>query len=561
MKWIWNSPARRLTLLAVIVLILSCSSENKNSDKQVFRYNDATGIYSLDPAFAKDQSHIWVCQQLYDGLVELDSMLIIRPSIASAWKLLKDENTYEFTLRNDVYFIDNESYKIEYASDLSRTRLSRKVTAWDVVYSLNRLTDPEVASPGAWVMNMVEKDPSGRLTGIYALNDSTLRIRLTAPFPPFLSLLAMPYCSVVQKEVVEMYGKDFRAHPAGTGPFLLAYWKEGVKLVLHRNPHYFQTTVQGDHLPYLDAVEIGFINDKQSAFLEFLKGNLDLISGIDASYKDELLTPAGDLQPRHRGHFQLETMPYLNTEYLGILVDSTLPAMHQSPLNDLRIRKALNLSFDRVAMIRYLRNNRATPGIYGFVPPGIPSFMADSTIGYSYDPEAARRLLREAGHPDGKGLDEIVLSTTATYMDLCEFIKSQWEEIGLRVRIDVNQAAVHRKMVAEQKLTFFRGSWIADYPDAENYLSLFLSVNSAPAGPNYTHFSNPEFDALYEAAAIADDAARNIIYRKMDRLVMEQAPVIVLYYDQVVRLTSKDVHGLPANAMNLLQLKYAKKTR
>lgn len=317
----------------------------------------------------------------------------------------------------------------------------------------------------------------------------------------------------------------------------------------------------GEKLPFLDAIEIGFINDKQSAFIEFLKGNLDLISGIDASYKDELLTPAGDLQPRHRGHFRLETMPYLNTEYLGILVDSTLPVMQHSPLNDLRIRKAMNLSFDRVAMIRYLRNNRAIPGIYGFVPPGIPSFTADSSIGYRYDPEAARRLLREAGYPDGKGLDEIVLSTTSAYLDLCEFIKSQWEEIGLRVRIDVNQAAVHRKMVAEQKLTFFRGSWIADYPDAENYLSLFLSGNAAPSGPNYTHFSNPEFDALYAAAVAAGDSARNILYRKMDRLVMEQSPVIVLYYDQVVRLTSMDVQGLPVNAMNLLQLKYARKSR
>jgi peptide/nickel transport system substrate-binding protein len=388
------------------------------------------------------------------------------------------------------------------------------------------------------------------------LNDSVVRIRLTGSFPPFLSLLAMPYCSVVPREVVERYGKDFREHPCGTGPFMLACWKEGVKLVMHRNPHYFQRGADGARLPRLDAVEVGFISDKQSAFIEFLKGNLDFISGLDASYKDELLTPSGDLQPRHRGRFRLEALPYLNTEYLGILLDTSLEAVRKSPLSDVRIRKALNLSFDRAGMIRYLRNSRATPGIYGFVPPGLPSFIPDSSIGYAFDPEAARRLLRQAGHPDGLGLDEIVLGTTSAYLDLCEYIKSQWEEVGFKVRIDVNQAAVHRKLVAEQKLNFFRGSWIADYPDAENYLSLFLTENAAPSGPNYTRFSDPAFDRSYrDAAATTDDSLRFAKYREMDRMVMQASPVIVLYYDQVIRLTGTDVHGLSPNAMNLLVLK------
>lgn len=520
---------------------------NGTSDagKTVFRYNDASGIFTLDPAFAKDQSHNWICQQLYSGLVELDSQLVVKPAVASSWTVSDDGKTYFFTLRDDVYFTGSKSDK----------PFSRKVVSADFVFSLNRLTDPKVASPGAWVMASVKKDPEGKTVGIQAINDSTLRIELDHPFPAFLSLLAMPYCSVVPHEIVDAYGQDFRSHPCGTGPFRLAYWKEGVRMVLHRNENYYEHP-----LPYLDAVEVHFMADKQSAFLEFLKGDLDFLSGLDASYKDQLLTASGSLQPRYRGKFQLQTMPYLNTEYLGILMDPSVSLVAASPLKDVRVRKALSMGFDRKAMMLYLRNDMGTPGIYGFVPPGLSAAATDGSTGYSYDPVRARSLLSEAGYPDGKGMPEIVLSTTSSYLDLCEFIKSQWEALGLKVKIDVNQAAVHRKMVAEQKLVFFRGSWIADYPDPENYLSLFVTRNAAPAGPNYTHYSNPTADVLYdESQRCTDPLVRDSLYRKMDRLIMDDAPVIILYYDKVLRLVSNSIDGLPPNAMNQLVLKHVRK--
>lgn len=543
-------------VLALCLLWSGCSTKKADTGKTVFRYNDATGITNLDPAFSRDQSHNWVCQQLYNGLVELDSNLIVRPSIASNWSISDDLTTYLFTLRKDVYFTENKLF-----INSNKSRLwARLVTAKDMVFSLQRLVDPELASPGSWVMNSVVKAADGQLTGVRALNDSTVEIQLNGPNPAFLSLLAMPYCSVVPQEVVRYYGNEFGRNPCGTGPFKLAFWKENVRLILHRNEHYFEV-LNGQSLPFLDAVEISFINDKQSAFIEFLKGNLDLLSGLDPSYKDELLTASGELQPRHRGKFRLQTLPYLNTEYLGIVVDTQAASTTNSPLRIPAVRQALSYGFDRASMMLYLRNNMATPGIYGFVPPGLPSFLADTSIGYSYNPDKSLELLKEAGFPNGKGLPEIVLSTTSSYLDLCEFIKSQWEAIGINVKIDVNQAAVHRKMVAEQKLTFFRGSWIADYPDAENYLSLFYSSNAAPAGPNYTHYSNPEFDRLFQTALrAANDSERFALYRQMDAIVMHEAPVIVLYYDKVVRLTGKNISGLPVNAMNNLLLKYVRKS-
>ena len=192
-------------------------------------------------------------------------------------------------------------------------------------------------------------------------------------------------------------------------------------------------------------------------------------------------------------------------------------------------------------------------------PPGIPSF--DSTVvGFPYNIQKAKEELKLSGHEEGKGLSGITLSTTGNYLDLCEFIKNQWEEIGFKIKIDVNQAAVHRKMVAEKKLAFFRGSWLADYPDAENYLSLFYTKNFSPNGPNTTHFSNKEYDELFDRSMKeTTDSTRFRMYRRLDQLAIEQAPVIILYYDKVLRLHQNNIQGLKSNAMNLLMLESVKK--
>jgi peptide/nickel transport system substrate-binding protein len=419
--------------------------------------------------------------------------------------------------------------------------------------------DKRVASPGAWIFNMVQTDKDGKYS-FFAINDTVVEVHLKENFPPFLGLLCMQYCSVVPHEVVEKYGKDFRKYPVGTGAFQLKTWKEGVKMVMLKNPDYFETDEQNNRLPYLDAVSISFIMDKQSVFMEFVKGNLDFMSGLDASYKDELLTHDGRLNPVYEKRIQMLSMPYLNTEYLGFLMDKNQANADKNPLLKKEIRQAINYGFDRKKMLRFLRSNIGVAGTCGIIPYGLPPYDSTLIHGYDYNPEKARKLLQKAGYPNGKNLPVIKLSISESYMDIVQYIAHELEQVGIKIEIVKMQPAILRQFISKSQISFFRGSWIADYPDAENYLSLFYSKNFCPNGPNYTHYYNPVFDKLYEQSqSTSNDSLRLELYRQMDNLIMEDAPVVILYYDRVLRFVQKNINGLENNAMNLLVLKKVRK--
>jgi peptide/nickel transport system substrate-binding protein len=536
-----------LFTITLLLFLFACRTERDEAGLTVFRYNEFSNITSLDPAYARDQANIWACNQLYNGLLQLDDQLRVQPCIARDWQIDSSGTVYTFFLRSDVCFHDHPAFP---------DGKGRQVRAADFVYSFNRILDPALTSPGAWVFGKVARIGEG--FAFNALNDSTLQIILREPFPPFAGILTMLYCCVVPEEVVRQAGPEFRRNPVGTGPFRFKTWKENVKLVMVRNDHYFETE-NGERLPFLDAVSVTFLMDKQAAFLEFVKGNLDFMSGLDQSYKDELLTKDGRLREKYADRFKLDTEPYLNTEYLAILVDTSLDIVKNSPLRHKEIRQAINYGFDREKMLRYLRNNIGYPGVHGIIPPGLPAFDT-SLVAYSYDPEKARQLVRAAGYERTELVPEITLHTTAEYVDLFKYLQHQLGEIGLKVTIEVNPAATLMQLKAHSKINFFRASWIADYPDEENYLSLFTSDNFAPAGPNYTHYSNRLYDSLYEKSQQAIHAEeRTALYRQMNRVMIGEAPVVILYYDQVLRFTAKNVEGLGSNPLNLLKLKSVKK--
>lgn len=522
-------------ILILFLLFFACNSK-KDHSTQIFRYNEHKNIGSLDPAFAKDNADIWAVNQLFNGLVQMDEHLNVQPCIAKQWQISQDALTYTFSLRNDVFF---------HKHDLFGKNATRTVKASDFEYSFNRLLDKQIASPGSWVLNKVES--------FHAINDTLFQITLKQPFPAFLGLLTMKYCSVVPKEIVSHYKSEFRSHPIGTGPFKFKRWEENIKLVFRKNNHYFETDETGQKLPYLEAVAITFLPDKQSEFLQFAQGNLDYVSGLDASYKDEILTAKGELREQYANKVNMLRGPYLNTEYLAFYMDSNVPEI-QSAL----LRKAVNLGFDRQKMMIYLRNGIGIPAYGGFIPKGLPGF--NESIGFTYQPETSKQLIEQFKAETGIKNPEITITTTSNYLSFCEFIQRELQKSGLIVHIDVIPAATLKDAKANGKLDLFRASWVADYPDAENYLSLYYSKNFAPNGPNYTHFKNEQFDLWYEQAFTETNTLkRENLYTKMDSLVMSKTPIVPLFYDEVVRFTRKNVEGLGINPINLLDLKYVKK--
>lgn len=525
----------RYGILVIVLFCISCGGASEGN-QQVFRYNQPEGIPSLDPAFAKNQAIMWAVHQLYSTLVETDSLLNLRPSLATGWDVSEDRRIYTFHLRNDVYFHD---------ADVFPDGKGRKMTADDVVFSFKRIIDPKTASPGAWIFNG-RVDPE---KGFVALDDSTFQLTLITPFHPILGILSMQYCSIVPHESIEKYGPDFRKHPCGTGPFVFHYWDEGQALILHRNPQYFEKP-----LPYLDAVKVTFVDSKGTEFLLFRQGQLDFINDIETSFKDEVLTKQGQLKKEWEGKIVLAKTPYLNTEYFGIVMD---PGKRLPALKDIKIRQAINYGFDRTKMMTYLRNSIGIPATSGFVPAGLPSFDTVKVTGYHYDPAMARQLLREAGYPDGKGLPAIKLVSIPIYADLANYVANQLQEIGIQIQVDVIQKGTLMDQVAKSAVPFFRGSWIADYPDAESYLAMFYSKNPAP--PNYTRYNNPAFDKLYELALQeTNDSVRYRYYQEMDQIVIRDAPVVPLFYDMAIRFRQPNVLGLTSNGLNMLELRTVK---
>jgi peptide/nickel transport system substrate-binding protein len=527
------------------LFLMNCGGEEAVQDsRQVFRFNELGDVTSLDPALAGSFENNWALSQLYNGLVEMDTALEVKPCLAKSWNITDDGMEYTFHLRTDVVFHDNPQFP---------SGKGRKVTASDFVFSFNRLFDKQISNASTLV-DGIDMEFNSETPAIKSLNDSTLVIRLKKPFQPFLGILTMKYFSVVPKEVVQFYKRDFGIHPVGTGPFQLKFWKDKISLVMEKNPHYFKVDEMGVQLPHLDIVSVSFVKDPDAAFIQFMSGDLDMISGIDAINKEKVLEKDGRLKATYSDKIELISEAFLKTDYFGILIDENIDIVKNSPLRIKYLRQAINYGIDREKIVRYRRYNLGTPAT-GFIPPDMHAYDPAKLQGFKYDPDKARELLDMAGFPGGKGLKTIQLTTTASYLDIAEDVASQLNEIGIKVEVDIMPPTAFKTAVAEGKLNVFRKSWICDYPDPENFMTLFYSKHYSPAGANYTHFHNSEFDRYYERCLVEqNDSLRSELFLRMDQIIVNESPVIPLYYDRIVRLVQKSVSGLiidPTNSINL----------
>ena len=519
-------------LIALLIIFSSCEERKSIDLNTVFRYNEHKNINSLDPIFAKDIANIQAVNQLFNGLVEMDKELNVVPSIAKSWKISENGKLYTFIIDTSVEFHPHPILE------------KRNVTAYDFEYSFNRLLDTKNASPGRWIFDKVDN--------FEAKNDSIFQIKLKNPFNAFLGLLTMKYCSVVPKNVVEFYDDDFRSNPIGTGPFKFKRWEENIKLVLRKNENYFQKDSIGNQLPYLEAVSITFLPEKQSEFLQLVKGKIDFISGLDNSYKDEIMTNDGRLNEFYKDRIKMLRGPYLNTEYLAFFLKS-----EKNEIKSELIRKAINIGFDKRKMLKFLRNGVGIPAEAGFIPSGLPGYKKNNIN--KYNTELAKSYVNNY-REKYNSTPSLTLTTSSNYLDLCEFIQKELEKLGIEINIDVIPGSALKQAKANGKLDFFRASWIADYPDAENYLSLLYSKNLAPDGPNYSQFSNDEYDRMYENSLRETNPEKSkLLYQKMDSIITSKSIIVPLFYDEVVRFISKNVVGMEINATNLLDLRNVRK--
>ncbi|MGB2382675.1 MAG: ABC transporter substrate-binding protein [Flavobacteriales bacterium] len=529
--WVWA-----LTVLGLLAASAGCGLGAGNgverAGKQVFRYNESAAITSLDPAAARSLEHMWVVDQLYDGLVELNADLEVVPCVAKSWEVDPVTHTYTFHLRPGVAFSSG-----------------RSVDASDVVFSLERLRDPSVVSSGGWILDAVVPE------GIRAVDDSTVTIQLSQAYPPFLGLLTTAYGAIVNRVHAQTEGVSLRNQPGGTGPFVLKWWLEDAGLVLHPNPGYWERDEEDNPLPYLDAVHIDVVQDMGSEFLGLTQGRYDFISGLHPSFMETLLDQEGGLRSSFAGELRLEHVPFLKTDYLGVVLDgSQTPPALKNPM----VRQALSLALDRPSLVKHLRRNSVS-ATDRFVPPSMLGRPAPHPVRLEVD--SAKAMLADAGYADGKGVGTVVVSTTSDYADLCAAIQHDWTALGLDVQIDVLPSSVLRERVAQGEVAVFYKSWLADHPDAENFLGLFVKANFSPGGPNYTHHHNPEFENMYwQALMLSDDElGRRALYLAMDSLVHSEMPVIPLFHDRVTHVLREDVEGWAISPVNRLDLRRVKK--
>lgn len=525
-------------LLCLQSIFSACSSLNRNGEKKqkIFRFNVGDGISSLDPIHAETEANVHIISQFYNGLFEYDEKLHLQPCLAEAYDISADGKTYTIALKKGVFFHDNPAFF---------EGRGRELKASDVVFSFKRLLDPASGSAGGWVFkDRMLKNSDGTVsdTCFMEIDEYALKIYLQEPFMPFLQLLTMPFTYIVPEEAVKMYG-DLKKNPVGSGAFIFGEWLEYNYMRLRKNPFYFKRNLSGQQLPLIDAVEVSFMTDEHDAFKAFENNKIDYISGLTSEYINKVINKDGTINADFSNKYHIDKVPIINTEYIGILLDNKQYADNPNhPLLDIRVRKALNYVINREEIIEELRRNLGKPAHGGLVPP-ILSGDENAIKGYSYNPKKAEELLAEAGYPKGKGLPELTFYTIPSAFYLAEYVQAKFRQFGIQSKIEINNGPGHIGLINTGQAKIFRVRWLADYPDAENYLALFNSKNLAP-GPNKTRYVNPAYDSLYaKACAEKVDSTRKKLYRQMEQMMMDDAPVIPIYYDEALQLSQNRVIG------------------
>jgi oligopeptide transport system substrate-binding protein len=446
------------------------------------------------------------------------------------------------------------------------------MVARDVEYSLTRCCDPGTRSVHFWAFKdrvvgateyytaQLEKRASGMsVSGIRAVNDSTLEIELVRPSAPFLLTLANSLGCVVPREAVEKYGADFFQNPVGTGPFIFEKWDHDRQMTMRRNSKYWHHDKVGNKLPFFDNLFVSFIKDDKIQLQEFSKGNLDECFTIPTEFLDNVMDAGRNAKPPY-DKFIFQKQPAMCTWFLDFLC--TKP-----PFNNVDVRRAFSLAIDREKIVRYvLRNAPYAPAIHGITPPVMPNYSIDSVPGFGLDLPKAREYMAKAGFPNGKGFPVVQLHIypEPRLVQVAEAVQKMLDEaLNVKVEIKTVQFAELLALAEQGKLNFWGTRWYGDYPDAENFINLLDGAlvpksDNEPSYPNSTRYSNPAAsEALAKAVASTSIAERMSNYRTAETLAMKDAPAVMLFYEMHYRMLQPNVRNYPLDAMARVVLKHS----
>jgi len=488
---------------------------------QVLRLAQQDDVPTLDPAAGYDTASWTFEQMIFDTLVRYsDGGVDLVPDVASAWEVTPDAKQFTFRLRRDVRFTNG-----------------RAVTAADFRYEIERVLDPATRSKGMEYFREIAGAAdfqSGRarvVSGIVTPDPWTIVFHLSAPDPIFVQKLAMPFAAAVPREAVTRWGEDFSAHVVGSGPFKLAQWIGGQRLILVRNPDYF---IKG--LPRLDAVieEIGASDDLQ--WLKFEAGAIDAARIPPAEFLYVMKTPRLKALTLH--------IVDIATDYLGM-------NCRMKPFDDIRVRRAFNYAIDKQKLIALL-NGRGVVA-HGVLPPGLPGY-SPGLRGYPYDPAKARMLLEQAG-VNKDFAPTLWMRADRTEMMLGQSIQQDLAMVGVHVQLKpVAWAPLLEAVRQPDTVALVELGWEADFSDPQNFLDVLFSRKQW-GGNNDTFYANPNVDRLLaQAAPRADSSERYALYNRAEDIIIADAPWVFLYNPVAYMIRQPWVHDYVLNPMRPTRL-------
>jgi peptide/nickel transport system substrate-binding protein len=526
------------------------SESNQKEKPEIISFYTFGNITSLDPIHVVNSDHANLCGLIFNGLVQTDQEMDIIPCIARRYEYDEKENKYTFYLRNDVYFHDDSCFL---------DGKGRKVKADDFIYSFNRAYKQcyeQIKNVfDFFICDTIKKE----LLGLRSLNDSVLEIRLQKPCVFFLKVLTLKIFSVIPHEALEFYKENILNHAVGTGPFILKKWDKKEKVILLKaNKKYFEKDRDGFALPYADGVIFRYKCDRRNANLDMLNNKVDIMTE-NLENNNDLFEKDGSLQSNYAKIMTVHRNKELMLQYLGFLVNPNLDGSRNSPALNKNIRKAIHFAIDRNKLVTLLLNKSGLPVTNGFIPEFLyPALSANLHSVNYFNPDSAKYYLAKAGFPSGKGMPVLNIHGPDRTKNLLEYIQTELKNVGMNVKIKIEPNENFQSKIKLGLFPAFIRSWTYDYNDDYSLFSIFYSKNKPPFGFNYTWFYNKEFDKLFESS-MGNSENRFNLFNNMNNILMDEMPVVPLYYKESIVLIHKNISGFQMNMLDFIDFRYIRK--